>query len=312
MSNVTKLSRRSKYTQIERRSFPAIYLFLAPTLILFAVFYIEPIFQTFFTSFAKFNGYTAPVWSFDIQDLGHTLFNNYRKLFAMSSFGPSLRNLFWWSLIAMTLHVGVGVVVGFLLSQKLRGWKFVRVVFMVPNVISGAAWAMIYRFMFNDDIGVINNLIRTVNPDSHIQWFYSSPAAFWAITFTWVFYAVIVSLVVMGDLMAIPASLHEAAEIDGATGWQKVLHIDLPLCRNAIGTSVLLSVTSRIAMYENIALTSRGGPGNDTYGLALILTKSITDFNYGLANATAMLMFVFGIVVMLIINKLFRMNESVY
>lgn len=312
MSNVKKLSRQSKYTKIERRSFPAIYLFLAPTLILFAAFYIEPIFQTFTTSFAKFNGYTNPEWSFNINNLGGTIFRNYTRLFSMSSFMPSLRNLFWWSLIAMTVHVAIGTLVGFLLYQKLRGWKFVRIVFMVPNVISGAAWAMIYRFMFNDDIGVINNLIRIFNPDSHIQWFYSSPAAFWAITFTWVFYSVIVSLVVMGDLMAIPVSLHEAADIDGATGWQRVLHIDLPLCRNAIGTSVLLSVTSRIAMYENIALTSRGGPGNDTYGLALILTRAITDFNYGLANATAMLMFIFGIVVMLIINKAFRMNESVY
>ncbi len=312
MSNVKKLSRRSKYTQMERRSFPAIYLFLAPTLILFAAFYIEPIFQTFATSFARFNGYTDPVWTFDINNLGNTIFRNYTRLFSMSSFMPSLKNLFWWSLIAMTVHVAIGTLVGFLLYQKLRGWKFVRIVFMVPNVISGAAWAMIYRFMFNDDIGVINNLIRIFNPNSHIQWFYSSPAAFWAITFTWVFYSVIVSLVVMGDLMAIPVSLHEAADIDGATGWQRVLHIDLPLCRNAIGTSVLLSVTSRIAMYENIALTSRGGPGNDTYGLALILTRAITDFNYGLANATAMLMFIFGIVVMLIINKAFRMNESVY
>lgn len=312
MSNVSKIIKRSRYTQLERRSFPAIYLFLAPTLIIFAVFYIEPIFKTFFTSFAKFNGYTTPVWSFDIGNLGNTIFNNYRRLFSMNSFIPSLKNLLWWSLIAMTVHVAIGAVVGFLLYQRLPGWKFVRIVFMIPNVISGAAWAMIYRFMFNDDIGVINNLIRVFDPDYHIQWFYSSPAAFWAITFTWVFYSVIVALLVMGDLMAIPASLHEAAEIDGASGIQRVWHIDLPLCRNAIGTSVLLSITSRIAMFENIALTSRGGPGNDTYGLALILTKSITDFNYGLANATAMLMLLFGIFVLLIINKLFRMNDSVY
>ena len=312
MSTVKPVKTGHKYTLLERRNFPWIYLFLLPTLVLFAAFYVEPIFQTFFTSFAKYNGYTAASWSFDINNLGGTIFRNYTKLFSMSSFGPSLRNLFWWSLIAMTAHVAIGTAVGVLLYNKLRGWKFVRIVYMVPNVISGAAWAMIYRFMFNDDIGVINNLIRVFDPNCHIQWFYSSPAAFWAITFTWVFYAVIVALVVMGDLMAIPASLHEACEIDGANGFQKLIHIDLPLCRNAIGTSVLLSVTSRIAMYENIALTSRGGPGNDTYGLALILTKAITDFNYGLANATAMLMFVFGIVTMLIINKLFRMDESVY
>ena len=301
-----------KYTLLEKRSFPWIYAFLFPTLLLFAVFYVEPIVQTFVTSFAKFNGYTSPEWSLDFSNLGGTIFRNYTRLFTMNSFGPALRNLFWWSLIAMTAHVGIGTAVGVLLYNKLKGWKFVRIVFMVPNVISGAAWAMIYRFMFNDDIGVINNMIRAVDPEFHVQWFYSSPAAFWAITFTWVFYAVIVALVVMGDLMAIPVSLHEACEIDGANGFQKLIHIDLPLCRNAIGTSVLLSVTSRIAMYENIALTSRGGPGNDTYGLALILTKSITDFNYGLANATAMLMFIFGIAVMQIINKVFRMNDSVY
>ena len=313
MSSVSGPGRKlRRYSLMERRSFPWVYAFLFPTLLLFAVFYVEPILQTFLTSFAKFNGYTSPEWSFDVSNLGGTIFRNYSKLFSMSSFSPALRNLFWWSLIAMTLHVGVGTAVGFLLYQKLKGWKFVRIIFMVPNVISGAAWAMIYRFMFNDDIGVINNMLRSLNPDLHIQWFYSSPAAFWAITFTWVFYAVIVALVVLGDLMAVPASLHEACEIDGANGFQKLIHIDLPLCRNAIGTSILLSVTSRIAMYENIALTSRGGPGNDTYGLALILTKSITDFNYGLANATAMLMFVFGIVTMQIINKVFRMNDSVY
>lgn len=295
-----------RYSKLERRNFPWIYLFLLPTLILFAVFYLVPIFTVFFTSFTKWNGYSNPVFSWD------TIFSNYQRLFSMSSFWPSLRNLFWWSLIAMTLHVGIGTLVAFLLAQKLHGWKFVRAVYMIPNVISGAAWAMIYKFIFNDDFGLLNNIIRLVAPSFTCNWFYQSPAAFWAITFTWLFYAVIVCLVVLADLMAIPAELHEAAEIDGATGWQKTLRIDLPLCRNAIGTSVILSVTSRIAMYENIALTSRGGPGNDTYGLALILTKSITDYNYGLANATAMLMFVFGILVMLIINKVFRMNDPVY
>lgn len=312
MSNVQSVKKIGKYTRMERRSFPWIYAFLIPTMLLFVVFYVKPIIDTFFTSFARYNGYTTPTWTLNFNDLGNTLFRNYTKLFSMSSFGPSLRNLFWWSLLAMTVHVGVGTAVGFLLYNRLRGWKFVRIVYMVPNVISGAAWAMIYKFMFADDMGVINNLLRKIDPNCHIQWFYSSPAAFWAITITWIFYAVIVALVVMGDLMAIPTALHEACEIDGANGFEKLIHIDLPLCRNAIGTSILLSITSRIAMYENIALTSRGGPSNDTYGLALILTKAITDFNYGLANATAMLMFVFGIGLMLLINWAFRMNEAVY
>ena len=295
-----------RYSRLERRHFPAIYLFLLPTLILFALFYVIPIITVFFTSFTKWNGFNAPQFSFD------TIFYNYKKLFSMSSFGKSLQNLGLWSLIAATLHVGIGALVAFILYQKPKGWKFVRGVYMIPNVISAAAWAMIYKFIFNNDFGLLNNAIRLMNPSFNVNWFYQSPAAFWAVTFTWLFYAVIVCMVVLADLMAIPKELHEAAEIDGASSVQRTFMIDLPLCRNSLGTSVIISVTSRIAMYEAIALTTRGGPGNDTANLALILVKAINDYNYGLANATAMLMFTFGIVVMLVINRVFRMNESVY
>lgn len=292
-----------QYSILERRNLKWIYAFLLPTIILFVLFYLVPIITVFFTSFTKWDGYNKPVFNG---------IDNYLRLFNIASFRNSLTNLGAWSLIAMTLHVGFGVLVAFLLFQKLKGWKFVRAVFMIPNVISVAAWAMIYRFIFNDDFGLLNNAIRLVDPNFSINWFYKSPYAFWAVTFTWLFYAVIVSLIVLGDLMAIPQSLHEAADIDGAKGVHKLLYIDLPLCKSSIGTSIIISITSRIAMYEAIALTTRGGPGNDTMNLALILVKSLTDYNYGLANATAMLMFVFGILVMQIISKSMRMSESYY
>lgn len=295
-----------RYSLLERRRFPWIYTFLLPTLVLFAVFYIYPILQVLITAFTSWDGFNAP--KFDLANP----FVNFKQLLRMRGFMPSLKNLFWWSLIAMTLHVGIGTLVAFLLGEKLHGWKFVRAVYMIPNVISAAAWAMIYRFIFNNDFGLLNGMIRWFNPGYSVNWFYESPAAFWAITFTWLFYAVIVTLIVLADLMAIPGELHEAASIDGAVGWQRVLHIDLPLCRNSIGTGIILSITSRIAMYENIALTSRGGPGTDTNSLALLLVKTTSDYNYGLANAIALIMFIFGILVMLIVNRAFRMNDPVY
>lgn len=292
----------SQYTRIERGRFGRIYLFLLPTMILFAMFYLMPIVTVLFTSFTKWDGFTPPVWS---------ALRNYQRLFRQSSFLISLRNLLNWSLIAVVGHVGFGVMIAFFLYQEPVGWKVVRSTFMIPNVVSAAAWAMIYKFIFNNDFGVLNSLIRKIDPGFSVNWFYQSPAAFWAVTFTWLFYAVIVTLVVLGDLMAIPRETLEAAKIDGAGGMQLTRYIKLPLCRNAIGTSVILSVTSRIAMYENIALTTRGGPGDDTMGLALILVNNITDYNYGLANATAMIMFLIGILTLLLINRVFRMNEPV-
>ena len=110
--------------------------------------------------------------------------------------------------------------------------------------------------------------------------------------------------------MNIPKELNEAALIDGATGWQLIRYIQLPLCRASIGTSVIASLTSRIAMYEQIALTTSGGPGDDTMSLPIILVKGIMDYRYGYANAVGVVMFIIGLIVLGVVNKLFRMDEA--
>lgn len=277
-----------------------IYLFLLPTIIVFIAFYIGPIITVFTTSFTKWDGFNP------VEFIG---FKNYSKLFVQPEFLISLKNLLLWSIIAAVLHVGFGVLIAFLLYNKPFGWKFVRSVFMIPNVIAAAAWAIIYKFFFNNDFGLLNNLIRKVIPSFDVAWFYESPYAFWAITLTWVFYAVIVTLIVMTDLLAIPVELHEAATMEGATSWQTKKWIDLPLIKNAIGVSVILSVAARIGMYEAVALTSRGGPGDDTMNIPLILVKAITEMKYGYANATSVVMILLGLVIMAIIQKTFKMNK---
>lgn len=298
-----KKREKVEITKLERRNFKWIYLFLLPSLLVFFVFYLQPIITVFATSLTKWDGFNAPEF------IGLT---NYINMFASDTFRLALKNLLLWSIIAATLHVGFGVIVAFILFHKPKGWKFTRAVFMIPNVISAAAWAMIYKFIFNNDMGVLNNIIRKFNPDFNVQWFYQSPWAFWAVTFTWLFYAVIVTLIVMNDLMAIPTELTEAAKVDGATGWQVTRLIHLPLCRNAIGTGIICSITARIAMYEQIFLTTAGGPGDDTMNIPIILVNSISDMKYGYANANGVIMFILGLIILAVINKVFKMNESVY
>ena len=286
-----------------RKNYKWIYLFLLPTLIIFLLFYFVPIIQVFFTSFTSWDGFNSP--SFNGVD-------NYMTLFSRSSFHLALRNLLIWSLIAATVHVGFGVIVAFIFYRQPAGWKLTRTLFMIPNVISAAAWAMIYRFIFNNQFGVLNQLIRKVNPDFSVNWFYSSPWAFIAVTLTWVFYAVIVALVVHGDLMNIPQEINEAAVIDGASPWQLISRIQLPLCRASIGTSIIISISSRITMYEQISLTTAGGPGDDTISLSMMLVSAVMDYRYGFANAIGVIMFVLGIISLLVVNRLLKMNESVY
>ncbi len=295
--------RRQRLSALERKALPKIYLFLLPTVIIFLVFYLTPILTVLVTAFTRWDGFNSPAY-IGIQ--------NFTRLFARESFVFALRNLSLWGVISMTLHVAIGMAVAFLMYSQFKGWKFVRAVYMVPNVISAAAWAMIYRFVFNNSYGLLNNIIRVFDPAFSVNWFFESPAAFWAVTFTWLFYAVIVSLLVLADLMAIPRELHEAAYIDGASGWHVTRHIRLPLCRNSIGTAIICSGTARISMYEAISLTSRGGPGNDTMNLPILLVNNITDMHYGMANAVALLMFVIGILLLLLVRRTFRLNDPVY
>ena len=92
--------------------------------------------------------------------------------------------------------------------------------------------------------------------------------------------------------------------------WQRVWRIDVPLCRNAIGTGVICSITARIAMYESIYLTTNGAGG--TMNFPMILVRAIQDSEYGYANVSAVMMIVIGLITLAIVNRAFRMNESVY
>lgn len=293
----------AKYGRLERRYFPWIYLFLLPTLAVFFVFYAEPIFILLTTSFTKWDGFNNP------QFIG---LSNYIKLLTNSSASISVRNLLLWALIAMTLHVGYGVIMAFIWYYKPMGWQLSRAVFMIPNVISPAAFALIFRFLMNDSVGAVNVVIRQLFPEFQVQWFFESPYAFWAVTFIWLFYSVVVSLIVYNDLCSIPTSLTEAAQLDGSSGWNTIKNIYLPLCHNSIGTSIICSITSRIAMYEAIALTTSGGPGSDTMSLSVLMMRAISDYNYGFANAIGVVLFLFGVIVLVAVNKAFNMGESDY
>lgn len=290
----------SKYTSNERKNLKWIFLFLLPSILIFLIFNMIPIITIFVTSFTKWDGFNTP------QFIG---VDNFTRLFQDNTFIISSINLLKWSVLASTVHVGFGVLVAFILYEKPIGGKFTKSVFMIPNVISAAAWALIFKFLFDNEMGVINSFVRIIFPDFNVSWLNSSPYAFWAVTLTWLFFAVIVTLIVLNELLAIPDSLIEAAQIDGATKWDIVKRIQLPMCRKSIGTSVIASITARVAMYEQIALTTSGGPADDTMNLPLMLVNSINNYNYGYANTIGVMMIIFGLVTLVAVNKLFRMND---
>ena len=282
-----------------------IWLFLTPGLVFFILYYFIPIITLVTTSLTVWDGFNSPQW----RGLG-----NYLVLFENQRFIRALQNLGIWAAVAATLHAGYSLLIALYIFRKPFGGRFVRAVYMVPNVIAIAAWGMIFRFFFQGEFGILNAIIRLIIPDFAVNWFFESPYAMIAIILTWLFYGVVGTLIILGDLNAIPDDLHEAARIDGASNWRITTMINIPLSRISIGTTVILSISARISMFEVIEFTTRGGPGTpgDTQSLSILLVNSISNNQFGFANAIGTVMLVIGVVMLVVVNKLFRMNENVY
>lgn len=278
-------------------------LFLIPTVLIFIAFFFVPVISVFVTSFAEWNGLTK------ITFVG---FDNYIRIFTYDdTFLVASKNLFLWCIITVVFHVPFGGLVAYILYKKPFGANFVRVVFMIPNIIAAAAWAIMYRFIFNNEFGVVNNFIRAIGfEDFSLNWFYDPKSAFIAVTFTWVFFSIVNTLLILAALQAIPNEIHEAAQIDGASSWVQTFKIDIPLIKRALSTCMVLSLAGIITQFEVIFLTTRGGPGNKTYNLALMLYDGIMNHDYGYANSVAVLMIILGITILIISNKIFGVNKE--
>lgn len=275
-----------------------IFIFILPTAVLFLIIYGFPLVTVITTSFTKWVSVEKPHF------VG---LNNYFYLFTKSEiFKAAFLNTLLWMLIAATLHVFIGLSVAMVLVKKPFGWKSVRAIYFLPNVIPGIAMAIIFKLLFNPDIGVINEIIRGLGfKDFYQNWYGSTNTAFISVTFIWLFYAGLLTILIMAEYESIPASLFESARLDGASSFQIDYYITLPMLKNILGVCVILAVTAMITEFAFVWATTRGGPGYYTYNLALLLFKfSTRENNYGLANTVGTVQILLGVIVVMAVNKL--------
>ncbi len=279
-------------------------LFLIPTIILFLVVYAVSIVILAGTSFTEWTTGTKPVF------IG---LSNYIKMFTDDSdFIQSLINTVIWIALQSTVHVFIGVLFAIILNMKEFYWKFARTVFMIPNIISGAAVGMLFLCLLNPEFGALNSIIRLFGfKDFSQNWFMDYRTSFFSVTMTWLPYAAVVTILVLAEIAAIPEGLFESARIDGANEIKINWYIVLPLLRNIIGTCVILSGTSMLQKLDIIMMTTGGGPGNQTMNLPMYIYKTaLMDNNFGYSNTVGTFLVVFGIVLVLLYRRIFKIGNS--
>lgn len=281
--------------------------FLAPAVILFLLIYAIPLVMVFGTSLFEYRLMPNRFEFIGIQNYINLLTND-------AVFKQAFVNTVIWILIHCVLHVFLGCLLAFMLYKKPKGWKFVRVSYMIPNIISQSAIAMIFVNVFNPQYGVVNSILGSLGLESfQHNWLFEKATAFPSVTLTWLLFAGYTTTLVLSECLSVDESILEAARVDGATGFQLDLFIMLPLVKKMIGTTVIMAASYMLQLFSLIYITTGGGPQSATTNLPLMLYQtSMKENNYGYANTIGVFIILLGIVSMVVINKVFKMNESDY
>jgi ABC-type sugar transport systems, permease components len=275
------------------RAFMTPYAFLLPALVVTAAVILFPVLQTAWMSLHDFV-------LFRPRDVPFIGLGNFERMWNDEVFWISLGHSFLWIALVVGFQFLLGLGAALLLNQSFwwRGLarSLVVVPWALPSVIIGLMWTWMYDF----NVGVINDgLIRLGLISEPVAWLARPDTAFYAVIVALIwqgfpFFAV----VVLAGLQTIPAELYEAAEIDGASRFQKLVYVTLPSISEVIATALLLRTIWVANSLDVILVMTGGGPGYATHTLplyAFLKAYSGMEFGYGAALAlvlTALLLVV--------------------
>ena len=256
-----------------------------PALLLFSVFIYYPLIQGVKFSFTNWNGY-SPEYSFVGLD-------NYRYMFTDTRTYKVILNTLIYGLGSTLFQNVLGLAYALLLNTNLKGRGIVRTIVYFPVIVAPLIMGYVFYFVFQYDGGALNDILLALGKEP-VDWLGNGPRAVWLITFMNTFQYMGVSMVIyLAGLQAIPKEYLEAAEIDGASGFHKFIHITLPLLMPAVTVSIVLNIIEGLKLFDVIISLTNGGPGYSSHSLSTMMSDLFfAGQNAGFAAALGNLMFV--------------------
>jgi ABC-type sugar transport system permease subunit len=273
-------------------------LSILPGALIFAMFFLIPLVTLIVTSFSHW-GLLGFAW---------TGTDNYSQLVHDSVFWKAVKNTALYAAAAVFIQVPIAVIVAMILSQRIPGWRVFRTILFIPVVISGATYALIFANFYNASYGPLNRILDTIGVKGH-DWLFEIPTALPAVAATYVFAIGFYMVLVMTEITAIPVEFSEAAEVDGASAFQRQFYLTLPLLRHVIGTCVLLSLLSSLAFFDLVYILTSGGPADATVTLTVYAFRQYTADQWGYANTIGIFIVASGFLLILLTRRLFRLGE---
>lgn len=258
--------------------------FLLPATVLFTVFVVLPMLEAGWYSFYRWNGYGTPTdW------VG---WRNYATLFRNQVFSLAAWNTALIVAVSLLLQLPLALGLSLLVWERSRSSLLFRTVFFLPYVLGEVAAGLIWRFMFDGNVGLVAAAARGMGFDP--PYILADPdLAIYAIlvVVVWKYFGFHMMIYIAG-LQDIPRELREAAAIDGATRWQVTRRVVLPLLWPALRISIFFAVVGALQLFDVVMPLTGGGPSNATHTLVSFeFTFGITRGNIGFGSAVGVVLF---------------------
>ena len=243
------------------------YIWIAPSIILMAIFIIVPITTVFRMAFSQVTK-TGLIKGFNG-------FDNFEKVLTSDKFSMVLTNTVVWTVVVVVLSTVLGFVLALLLNNKFKGRKIARAIVVFPWATTLVIQASVWKFIIDVDYGALNTLLKSLGIIStNINWT-PTPEAYFAWEIACGIFVTIpfVCFTVLSGLQSIDGSFYEASTVDGASYWQKLFHITLPLVKPSLTVATVLNIIYVFNSFPIVWTMTKGDPASRTDTLVTYLYK---------------------------------------
>ena len=295
------MTNKTKSGGLHRKYMVVGLFFLAPSIIIYLIFAVIPFFDSFILSFQNWNGFSARTFAG---------LDNYIKAFGDSTFLLAIKNSVYLGAVSSIISVVVGVLMAWLLLYVGRKWgALFRTVLFSPSMIPAVITALIFAFVYEPDIGILNSLLGLFRLDAlKTAWLTNKGTALNSILFVSAWKQVGLTMVLcFAGMQGINPSLIESVRLDGAGDLKIFQKIILPLIMPFVRLSAIFALMSGLKIYDTVVALTNGGPAKSTTVIPLWILQNSFNFNkYGYGAAMSMIFVLIVLVGMIVVQNIVR------
>ena len=280
---------------------------LALPLAVFVAFVVAPLLSSFYYSVTNWNGYSSNYVFVGL--------DNFTRIATDRLFMQAAVNTAMWIAAAIAIPTALGLVFALLLDSKVAGARIFKSIFYLPICLSAVIVGQIWVWIYQPDWGLLNVFLSHVSDHPiHYAWLAKPGSALWSVIVAWSWQQTGLSMVIyLAGLTSIPGDLLEVCEIEGATRWQRIRLVVLPLLTPATVVAVALSVINALKGFDILYIMTGGGPFNSSDTLAMhMYNESFKKYHMGYGSAISVVLFLIALSVIGLYFRELRKVDRIY